>query len=574
MLLNRGEGQFLDVTESVGLAALGDEETLGAGLADIDNDGDLDLLIGQPYFLFLNTGDGLFVEVTSQSGIALGGFPVSFGDYDLDGFLDVLFGSTTRPFDRFGGLHRNRGNDNHYLRVELVGTASNRSSIGARLIATSGDLRQMREVLGGVGFSQDELVAHFGLGERTQVDRLEIRWPSGQVDVLTDIPADQKIRVFEGREEYYGVHPSIWEHSLPDTVVDGTTLEVEALVQPSLFEADAEITRVSADLSPMGGPSEIPLGDNGDGTYGLETTFTVDSPNGGRNLSIRIDQSTFLGPYWISLSKGIAVFPSADLGILEEGLASDWQIEGSVSVERIDLAQKNLVYQGEVTSAFQVQPESSKKGWQVLFQPGSPVHTLGFATVRFAFHPGDARGEFVDVLNFTVNDRPNVPLAPGGYVDLEVKDWQVVEVPVKEFQLDGPIESIRFSGNLSGTFYLDDIRLVAATPPPSTTAVTEDHTATLPQFFTLDQNYPNPFNSSTVIRFALPQNQDVELSIYNLAGQRVATLVQGVREAGMYTVRWDGRDDTGKELASGVYLYRLQVGDGKQVKTRKLVLVR
>ena len=75
-----------------------------------------------------------------------------------------------------------------------------------------------------------------------------------------------------------------------------------------------------------------------------------------------------------------------------------------------------------------------------------------------------------------------------------------------------------------------------------------------------------------MIQFALPSRGQVTLTLYNLAGQQVARLVQGTREAGTYTVTWDGRDDHGRELASGVYLYRLQVGD--QTQTRKLVLVR
>jgi len=91
---------------------------------------------------------------------------------------------------------------------------------------------------------------------------------------------------------------------------------------------------------------------------------------------------------------------------------------------------------------------------------------------------------------------------------------------------------------------------------------------------TLSANYPNPFNIATTIRFALPSRSDVELAIFNLAGQQVATLVEGVREAGTYTVRWDGRDDSGRELASGVYLYRLQTSDGRQMETRKLLLLR
>jgi len=90
----------------------------------------------------------------------------------------------------------------------------------------------------------------------------------------------------------------------------------------------------------------------------------------------------------------------------------------------------------------------------------------------------------------------------------------------------------------------------------------------------LDQNYPNPFNRATVTRFALPEAGRVELAVFNLAGQQVTTLVEGARKAGTYTIHWDGRDDGGRQLASGVYLYRLRTGDGKQVETRKLVLMK
>ena len=74
------------------------------------------------------------------------------------------------------------------------------------------------------------------------------------------------------------------------------------------------------------------------------------------------------------------------------------------------------------------------------------------------------------------------------------------------------------------------------------------------------------------MNFDLPQSQDIELAIYNLAAQRVATLVQGHREAGSYSVRWDGVDDAGLELASGVYFYPLTAGE--RVETRKLLLLR
>ena len=125
------------------------------------------------------------------------------------------------------------------------------------------------------------------------------------------------------------------------------------------------------------------------------------------------------------------------------------------------------------------------------------------------------------------------------------------------------------------TFYLDDVRLVAAVPPPDepATAVQEAQGAGLPGAFGLAQNYPNPFNSSTVVSFVLPAAGEVELVVYNLSGQRVATLARGHRAAGSYRVTWDGTDEQGRALASGVYVYRLRAGD-QQEKVCKLLLVR
>lgn len=94
-----------------------------------------------------------------------------------------------------------------------------------------------------------------------------------------------------------------------------------------------------------------------------------------------------------------------------------------------------------------------------------------------------------------------------------------------------------------------------------------------PAGFSLSQNYPNPFNSETVIGFTLPMEEEVELSLYNLGGQRVATLARGWRPAGYHTVRWDGRDDLGRELASGVYLYRMEP-ESRWTGAWKLLLLR
>ena len=81
-----------------------------------------------------------------------------------------------------------------------------------------------------------------------------------------------------------------------------------------------------------------------------------------------------------------------------------------------------------------------------------------------------------------------------------------------------------------------------------------------PADFGLNQNVPNPFNPETTISYQLPVSERVRLTVYTSLGQEVRTLVDGAQEAGAYTIRWDGRDGVGRQVASGVYFYRMQAG--------------
>lgn len=132
-------------------------------------------------------------------------------------------------------------------------------------------------------------------------------------------------------------------------------------------------------------------------------------------------------------------------------------------------------------------------------------------------------------------------------------------------------------------FYIDDVNFSVANPqvlPTDTFGVLtgvepqEQPQGVLPEESSLLPNYPNPFNPETVIgyRLNLPEPAPVSLKVYNLLGQRVRTLVSAVQGAGEYQVVWDGQDDSGNSLASGIYFVRLQVGARGQ--TRKLVLTR
>ena len=95
----------------------------------------------------------------------------------------------------------------------------------------------------------------------------------------------------------------------------------------------------------------------------------------------------------------------------------------------------------------------------------------------------------------------------------------------------------------------------------------------LPTAFALSQNYPNPFNPATQIKYDLPGASNVRLTIYNFLGQSVRTLVDAEQTAGFYSVGWDGRDDSGVKMPSGVYIYRLEAGQ-QFVQIRKMILLK
>ncbi len=118
----------------------------------------------------------------------------------------------------------------------------------------------------------------------------------------------------------------------------------------------------------------------------------------------------------------------------------------------------------------------------------------------------------------------------------------------------------------TGTIYWDDLTVqVVGTTTGVKTA------EGLPKTYELGTNYPNPFNPSTNISYGVPRDGFVSLLVYNVLGQKVRTLVDLPRAAGRYTVTWDGRDESGHVVGTGVYFYRLQAGESALVKKMLLV---
>jgi enterochelin esterase-like enzyme len=349
------------------------------------------------------------------------------------------------------------------------------------------------------------------------------------------------------------------------TILAGQSVPEITVVLAAPPEATGTYPELSLDLSSLGVSEALPMQHDGSGRYTARPAITP-LRTGRHHLFVSMREGTDT-PFPLSLLS-LTVWPAGDLQVVADAVAEGWNIQGQLKVT-LDPQATAQAYQGRSALAAQ-----TNGLWKIVLSPPQPVSPLGYTALHFAFHPGEASGDVLDVAIAT--KRANLwPGKPGGAkVDLAAKSWQVVEIPLDGLGPYISIISIGFSGKLTGTFYVDDLRLVASAPPPPPppTAVLEDHTASLPQRFALEQNYPNPFNSETVIRFALPASEKVELALYNLAGQKVATLAEGVREAGAYTLRWDGRDDSGRELGTGVYLYRLQAGEREEA--RKLLLLR
>ena len=217
---NLGDGSFEDATYRSKLSyATFHLSGFGTRFMDYDNDGRRDLFMAnghvldniqlyhaetryaEPKLMFRNTGGGIFENVSDQLGADFLLPHVSRGaaiaDFDNDGDLDILVSNNGQPPQL---LRNDGGNSNHWLQLFLIGTLSNRDAVGARVKLNAGDLVLYDERKGGMSYqSAQDPRLHFGLGQRSLVDQIEIKWPSGEFTKLTNLKADQILAIEEGR---------------------------------------------------------------------------------------------------------------------------------------------------------------------------------------------------------------------------------------------------------------------------------------------------------------------------------------------------------------------------------------
>lgn len=202
LMMNDGTGHFKDITANAGLLGNTPDGILQALMRDFDNDGYNDLIVSgmTKAAFYRNNGNRTFTETNlpllfTNIDKPLRSFAV--GDLNHDGFLDLYtsyYYGNTDPDQ----LWLNEKNKNHFIAIKLVGTKSNHSAIGARITIKSGNKIQIREVRAGESYGiSNTLTQYFGLGTDSSIDKIEVRWPSGQESVITNPSLDQFLNITE-----------------------------------------------------------------------------------------------------------------------------------------------------------------------------------------------------------------------------------------------------------------------------------------------------------------------------------------------------------------------------------------
>ena len=507
---------------------------------DVDNDGDLDLYAGTIYekevLLYINNGDGTFTTKhefgtsTLQNGTSVTG--ASFGDYDNDGFIDLLIANANNEVNPF--IYRNNGNSNNWLSIKCTGTMSNNSAIGARVKVKAKifgkTFWQTREIHGVNGFrGSDDLRVHFGLGDATTVDSLVILWPSKQLTVQENIPVNQFLNIKETVRTGY-LRPNF----KVDKLSGFSPLQIK-FTDCSLSDDEQPITSWSWDFN----------GDGIEDSNEKDPVFVFDV-YAGQTFPISLTISNGHKSVTLTRENYISVTP-----MFKQNVALKQTVTAS-SVKTSTYPASNAV-DGVATTRW-LSAVSDTEWIQVEMDS---IYSIGKVVLRWASNY--ARQYKI------MGSRDNIEWFELLYVDDGRGSTDTCifnSVRAKYLK----IEMMNSSNNYGFAIYEMEIYR------PEVTDVESENI--LPEKFNLSQNYPNPFNPSTTIRYQIPVGDalsyaevHVSLIVYDILGREISTLVNEQKSPGNYKVEFNGNG-----LPTGIYFYQLRVDN--LIETKKMLLMK
>ena len=701
---NNGDGTFFRVYDSV--IVLGEMSSPGASWADYDNDNDLDLFIpsSEENLLYSNNGDGTFTQIFDSPIVTDEGNSRSsnWGDFDNDGDLDlfvingedesnflyenigngnferIIYGEIVYDIGRSMGcnwldadndgdldlyvvnfhesnfFYQNQiGTDNNWIKIRCIGDISNKSAIGAKVkvkaLINGTPVWQMREISGQSGaYSQNSLIRHFGLGNANSIDYIVVEWPSGIVQVLSDVDTNQLITITEPEES-------------------NIIFEIDNIL--STFDRDVTVPIMLINNNYPINSIEITLDDYTNGLeyldFDTENTI-IDGSNWicTANEVNNTIQIVFAGSeplqetgilcylkFHVNEMEGFVPI-NFDLIVINTGEMLAESINGGViviipdygdvdmngQVQAFD-AVKILEYLVETYNLNDVQSFNAEVSFDntvsaldanIIFQYVSGlIDSLPYETGEEYFAYGIIQmedqtvsaGYMIEVPLYLSNAENIYSFeACIGYdsnmiefISYEYNDILDEFIIENNFSVDNKLlfsgtgfspinengEFILFNFLISEEFISDstivsmdklrwnenDIQFDSAETILFNSVSTSENI--LPKVTRLHGNFPNPFNPSaagrspaTTITFSLAQSavsdlngsSFVNLEIYNIKGQKVKTLIYNeILPAGNHSAVWYGTDDTGKPVASGVYLCKLSADRKEQVKKMLLL---
>ncbi len=595
---NNHDGTFTNVSSSAGIEVVLDSKIpFGGGLsvADFDNDGFIDILAihrsGRNLKLFHNNGDGTFTDIATSANLTNNSYwnwSAPIADYNQDGYLDIYLCRSDYSLTCYATLFQNDGGDNNWLHVKLEGVESNRSAIGARLIAYANGKLQMRQVLGGGGYKADSFPAEFGLAHADQVDSLIIYWPSGIIQKVFKIMANQRITVVEQEGSfYYGPfslsgHVSYYSNNVRvprveldmsgdemrnTTVSDSGTYvfsdvkgEEAITVTPAkqkgedikkgvISAYDAALTaRYTVGLETLTENQKKAADVDESGTVDIVDVVQIARAAVGLPgiFASHVGEWRFL-PALREYPRMIDNYGDGNFAAIALGdVSGNWSLANGMSKSpSVSLSDSMIVSPMDTVSI----PLISKKGANLISSDiwlrydANVLKFLGATTTsvsrKFNVIYNDSKTGFVKIALY------------GIYPISQVNTFLIIKFQV--------ISNINRETTISWEKYqLNDC--LYNKPAVHISVVQTGVETTVPIDFYLEDNFPNPFNSGTTISYQLGASGKVSLIVYDVMGRRIRTLVNSVQSPGKYQVRWDGKNDKREDVPSGIYVCRLKAG--------------